>query len=86
MNCLLFGIRCLAFGVRRFHLQFFDRLENRFHLHHHPLPSSERGIIHHMMFVVRPIAQIMNVELERTVFLRPFHHAFIQGGPANLRK
>jgi hypothetical protein len=73
----LFRIRCSAFGVRRFHLQFFHRLKNRFYLHHHPLPSSERGIIHHVMFVGRPIAQIVNLKLERIVFLRPFHHAFI---------
>src|SRR5438067_12809020 len=39
-----------------------------------------------MMFVARPIAQIMNVQIERADFLRAFHYAFVQWRSANFRE
>src|ERR1051326_7085124 len=39
-----------------------------------------------MVFVRRPIAQIMNVELEDSIFLCAFHHTLAQWRAADFRK
>jgi hypothetical protein len=38
------------------------------------------------MFVRRPTAQIMDVELRNSLFLRAFHDALAQWGMADFRK
>ena len=38
------------------------------------------------MFVRCPIAQVVNVQFDDSVLLRPFHHAFAQRGAADFRK
>ena len=38
------------------------------------------------MLVARPSAQAMNMQIERAIFLRSFHYAFIQRRSANLRE
>jgi hypothetical protein len=39
-----------------------------------------------MMFVGRPIAQIMNVKIDNLIFLRPLHHALAQRCAADFRE
>jgi hypothetical protein len=66
--------------------ELFDRCKDRFRLHHHPLTSAKRRIISNVMFVHRPIAQVMNVKIDNSVLLRAFHNAFAKRGAANFRE
>src|SRR5437870_12638403 len=74
------------FDVRYSMFEIFDRRKDRFRLHHHPLPSAKWRIINHMMFVCRPVSEVMNVKLEDSLFLCAFHHALAQGRAADFRK
>src|SRR6266550_3775130 len=56
--------------------QFLYGCKNWLWFHDHPLPSSERRIINNAMFVLCPIAQIMNAKIDNLVFLRALHDAF----------
>src|SRR5438067_2563060 len=80
------NLGCLMLDVWRLISQIFHRRKNRLRLHHHPLPSAKRRIVHHMMFVARPGAQVMNVQVECTIFLSAFHHAFVERRTANFRE
>ena len=73
--CSAFDVRHSAFGVS--HLQIFHRRKNRFRLHHHPLPSTERA--HHPPHDACRSSNRADYEfeIERAIFLRPFHHAFV---------
>ena len=54
----------------------FDRGKDRFRFHHHPLTAAEGGVIHDMMPVGRPVAQVVDVQVERAGLLRAAHHTF----------
>jgi hypothetical protein len=50
------------------------------------MPSAKWRIIDHVMFVRCPIAQVVNVQFDDSVLLRPFHDAFAQRSAADFRK
>ena len=50
-------------------LDVVDRLEDGLRLHEHALPSAEGRIVHGVVAVMRPIAQIVGGKLEQP--LRP---------------
>ncbi len=52
-----------------------DRREKRFRLHDHPLSSTEGRVVDHVVTIIRPTPQIMNLQSERARRLRPAHHA-----------
>ena len=51
-----------------------------------PWPAAEWRIIDDVVFVRGPIAQIMNVQVERATFLRALHHAFARAEPDRFRE
>ena len=53
-----------------------NRGEDWLRFHHHPLPSSEGRVIDDVVAVGRPIAQIMDAEVEHPGLLGAPHHAF----------
>ncbi len=44
----------------------FDRLEDRFHLHHHSAAAAIGGIVGGMMFVVRVVTDVVDVDRQQT--------------------
>src|ERR1043166_1993335 len=78
-----FGFRISGFG---FFTKRLDRGKNRLRLHHHPLPSAKRRGIYYVMLVRGPIAPVMNVEFENSLFLRAFHDALAQWRVADFRE
>ena len=70
----------------RCNAQILHCCKNRLRLHHHPLPSAKWRIINEMMFVCRPIAQIMNAQTDNSLLLRAFHDALAQRRATDFRK
>jgi hypothetical protein len=66
--------------------QIFHRGKNRLRLHHHPLPSTKRRIIDHVMLVSCPVAQVANVQLDDSLLLCAFHDTLAQRRAADFRK
>src|SRR5205823_11818293 len=64
-----------AFIPQRFH-----RGENRLRFHDHSLTAPEWCVIDNVVLVGRPVAQVMDAQVERTAFLRALHHAFRKRG------
>ena len=79
-------LRCRVFGVRRSISKIFNRRKNRFWLHDHPLAAAKRRVINNVMFILRPVAQVMDVKIDSSIFLRTFHDAFAQRRPADFRE
>src|SRR5438046_3503027 len=79
LDSRLFRVQCSVF-------QILYGSKNWLRFHHHPLPSAEWRIIDHVMFVRCPIAQVVNVQFDNSVLLRPFHDAFAQRSAADFRK
>src|SRR5215469_11334883 len=77
------NLRFLACDLR---FQILYRCKDRLGFHYHPLSSSERRIVDHVMFVSCPIAQVMDVQIDDSVLLGPLHDALAQRSPADFRK
>src|SRR5712672_1504540 len=58
----------------------FHRRENRLWFHDHSLTATKWCVIHDAMLVGRPLAQVVDPQVERAAFLRPLHHAFRKRG------
>jgi len=56
--------------------QIFHCAKNRLRLHDHPLPSAKWRVIDDVMLARRPIAKVMNVQVNDALLLRALHHAF----------
>src|SRR5207253_5639349 len=66
--------------------QFFNRGKDRFRFQHHSLPAAKRRVIDDVMFILCPIAQVVNAKIDNPIFLRPFHHALAQRRAADFGK
>ena len=78
--------RLSMFDVCWLVFKIFHGGKNRFRLHHHPLPAAKGRVINHVMFVGCPIAQVVNVNIRDSFFLRAFHDALAQWRTTDLRK
>ena len=56
-------------------LRCCDSVEQRLGLHHHAGTAPERRVVDDMVPVARPVAQIVDPQVERAGFLRAAHHA-----------
>jgi len=70
----------------RLRAERFDRGKDRLRLHDHSLPATERRVIHHMVAIICPIAQVMNLQHDGTGILCAAHHTLTQRHPAKLRE
>src|SRR5579862_1946108 len=61
-----------------------DRLEYRLRLHHHPLASAKRPVVHGAMAVVREIAQVVHARFDQSSFARTPHDPIIERSPKEI--
>ena len=66
--------------------QRFDRLKDRLGLQDHPVAAAERPVVHHLVPVVRPAAQVVRRYLDQPGRARPPHDAEVEHPPEELRE
>ena len=64
--------------------QSFHRLKERFRLQQHPRPAAKRPVIHRLVPVVRPVAQIVDIQIQQTRCPRARLMMLSSSGPANI--
>ena len=72
--------------IRSFRRQTLDSFKERFGFQDHAWPAAERSIIDGLVPIMRPIPQVVNAQIERTLLPRPADHADVQRSHQHLGK